>query len=142
MDWTSFFDVAFSVFWGWRILSFLYSCHSLASTVPDNLGVRIKNLIMLFMMVTTTILHVLPLDGLPRLRLMNTVLSIPSQINTIIFVDTRIAPIFNSLRVTMLFYLMSLLSILETVYLIHVDWQRIKMQPVGNQLRITDSDYY
>lgn len=122
-----FITTSFYLFWTWRVCSFLYSSYSVSETItPANAGTKIKTFLMMCLMVASMILHAMPLKESPRLSLANTIVSIPSQLHTILFLHQYVGPTIDSARFTVALYIMSFLSVVETLYLIYVDLERME----------------
>ncbi|PZC80014.1 hypothetical protein B5X24_HaOG215483 [Helicoverpa armigera] len=92
---------------------------------PENTGAKVKTVLMMCLMVSSSCIHAIPLEKYPRLSLASTILSIPSQVNTIVFMHRYVEPVFNDLKIVVLLRLISLVSVLETIFLIHADFTRL-----------------
>lgn len=116
----------FYFFWTWRIGSFWYSSYSLADMVtPTDSGMKLKGMVMVIMMVASAILHAVPLEQFPILSLASTIASVPSQIHTIIIVYQYLRPAVGNTKYSVLLYLITMLSVFETGYLIYIDCNRV-----------------
>lgn len=114
-------------FWVWRIGSFLYSSYSVSESVtPSCAGTGVKLVVMVLLMSSSLLLHLVPLAEFPRLSLANRIISVPSQVNSLCFLHRYVGPTLDSKRVTVLLCIVSVMSIVETIYMIHVDWNRIE----------------
>lgn len=116
----------FYVLFVWRIGSYFYTSYWVSETLlPRSTGCGGKVLITVSLMASACLLTFLPISEFPRLCLMNRILSIPSQLNTIYFMHGYLAPAIDSSRVTVLCWVVTFLSVIETVYLIQHYWNII-----------------
>ncbi|CAK1555034.1 unnamed protein product [Leptosia nina] len=113
--------------WLWRIGSTVYAAYSISNAVgPDCLGTNFKHFVAGLQILITLVVNLIPLSKFPRISLATRFISIPSQACTLYYANAYIGPLLDSKRVTVLLYAMTLLSILETVYKVTLDWSRIE----------------
>lgn len=113
--------------WTWRIGSSLYASYSLSEAItPTCFGNNVKTGLAVLQICAIVILDFLPLSNFPRISLAHRIISIPTQAYTLYYANKYIGPTLDSRRVTIVLYIISVLCILETVYKINVDWNRIE----------------
>lgn len=126
-DIENFFTVVFYLFWTWRICSFLYTSYQVyVNVTPTNTGYKLRSFLTVFFMLIPLMVRALPWQKSPHLSLINTIWSIPSQVFSILFLNRYIARPLDSRRFNMFVYTLSFLFVIETLYLIYVDLERMK----------------
>lgn len=114
------------LFWAWRIGSSLCLSYSVSEAVtPLCAGTGVKVVVMVVLMSICLVPHLLPMAEFPRISLVNRIISVPSQINSIYMLNRYVGPSLDCKRFTHLLIIASVLAVVETIYLIHVDWDRI-----------------
>lgn len=110
----------------WKTVSNFYICQSLSNYVtPSSLGRPVRFTVTLFTFVSSTLIRMLPMRELPRLRLASTIMSMPTQFYSLYIANKFVDSTFKSTTCSVVLYIFSFLSILQTIYQIMVDWDRI-----------------
>lgn len=115
------------LFWMWRVCTFLYSSYSISDVMtPSCASGRVKSYVMFSVMASCVLLQLVPTAQFPRVSLAKRIISIPSQGYSLYFAHRYIGRTLASQRVTIFLYVVTVLSILETLYMIKSDWNRIE----------------
>lgn len=113
--------------WGWRIWSLFYSSYSIADVITfKSSSVTPRLLVTGTLIVISLFLHLVPPSEFPLLSLINKLLSIPSEMYTLYFAHRYVSPTLNSRRFTVVLYLLTILSVITTLYSIYVDLEKLK----------------
>lgn len=116
-----------TVAWIWHICSSLYSSYSISEKItPTQFGAGVKLFLTGVQLFAAFLMDVLPLSEFPKISLAHRLLSIPSQAYTLYYANKYIGPTLDSRRVTIVVAIISVLCVLETIYMISLDWSRIE----------------
>lgn len=113
--------------WLWRIFSTFYSSYSISGLVtPESASAWVKSVVTFSVMATSVFLQFIPREEYPRVSLASRLLSIPSQCYSLYFAHKYVGGALDSRRVNIFLYVITFLIILETLYMLSIDWSRIE----------------
>ncbi|CAH2034400.1 unnamed protein product, partial [Iphiclides podalirius] len=112
--------------WGWRSWALLYSSYSVADAVTPRRGGGATCAVAGALVLASVLVRMTPAADLPALSLANRLLGVPSEVYTLYFAHKYVAPALGSRRFAVLLYALTLFSVVENLYSIYSDLERLQ----------------